>query len=213
MINNEDAFYTKDFALFSDIYEQIMEAPPAENEEIILEGVTVSGAGDVPDQYIERMRVKPECVVIKEEKESVILRFCSMAKYLRFVCRQHCWCNRIKSNGKEREMSHAIETAAHSLIGSLGEMASIMVSTGDERHGEQLLEFRGKLSESLLTVAFCGHFSAGKSTLVNRLCGRNLLPSSPIPTSANVVKIVNGESKAIITKLVHGQAQQLRSTH
>ncbi|MFC5652081.1 dynamin family protein, partial [Paenibacillus solisilvae] len=106
-------------------------------------------------------------------------------------------------------MSHPTETAAHSLIGSLGEMASIMVSTGDEQHAEQLIELRGKISENQLTVAFCGHFSAGKSTLVNRLCGTNLLPSSPIPTSANVVKIVNGESKAIITKLVQGQAQQL----
>ena len=65
--------YTKDFALFSDIYEQIMEAPPAENEEIILEGVTVSGAGDVPYQYIERMRVKPECVVMKERERNITI--------------------------------------------------------------------------------------------------------------------------------------------
>lgn len=65
--------YTKDFALFSDIYEQIMEAPPEENEEIILEGVTVSGAGDVPDQYIERMRVKPECVVMKERERNITI--------------------------------------------------------------------------------------------------------------------------------------------
>ncbi|GGD64759.1 NAD/NADP transhydrogenase alpha subunit [Paenibacillus nasutitermitis] len=65
--------YTKDFALFSDIYEQIMEAPPEENEEVIIEGVTVSGAGDVPDQYIERMRVKPEVVVMKERERSVTI--------------------------------------------------------------------------------------------------------------------------------------------
>lgn len=65
--------YTKDFALFSDIYEQIMENPPEENEEIVLEGVTVSGAGDVPDQYLERMRVKPECVVMKEKERGVTI--------------------------------------------------------------------------------------------------------------------------------------------
>ncbi|BBH19680.1 hypothetical protein Back11_10250 [Paenibacillus baekrokdamisoli] len=106
-------------------------------------------------------------------------------------------------------MSHPMQTAAHSLVDALGEMASIMVSTGDERHAEQLLALQSKLSESQLTIAFCGHFSAGKSTLVNRLCGTNLLPSSPIPTSANVVKIVNGEPKAIIKKLVDGQVEQL----
>nr|WP_255807287.1 dynamin family protein [Cohnella mopanensis] len=47
-----------------------------------------------------------------------------------------------------------------------------------------------------MTVAFCGHFSAGKSTLVNTLCGASLLPASPIPTSANVVTVVNGEPYA-----------------
>ena len=67
-------------------------------------------------------------------------------------------------------MSHAIETAAHSLIGSLGEMASIMVSTGDERHAEQLLELRGKLSESLVDGCFLrsllsGQVDAGESVM------------------------------------------------
>ncbi|UVI27804.1 NAD/NADP transhydrogenase alpha subunit [Paenibacillus spongiae] len=65
--------YTKDFGLFSDIYEEVMEAPPAENEEKIIEGVTVSGAGEVPDQYIERMRVKPEVVVMKEKERNVTI--------------------------------------------------------------------------------------------------------------------------------------------
>ncbi|MBB3110436.1 hypothetical protein FHS18_002503 [Paenibacillus phyllosphaerae] len=65
--------YTKDFGLFSDIYEQVMESPPAENEEKVIEGVTVSGAGEVPDQYIERMRVKPEVVVMREKGRNVTI--------------------------------------------------------------------------------------------------------------------------------------------
>lgn len=65
--------YTRDFALFSDIYEQVMEAPPEENEEIVIEGVTVSGAGEVPEQYIERMRLKPEVVVMKEKERNIMI--------------------------------------------------------------------------------------------------------------------------------------------
>jgi len=65
--------YTKDFGLFSDIYELIMEAPPVENEEKIIEGVTVSDAGDVPDQYIERMRLKPEVVVMREKERNITI--------------------------------------------------------------------------------------------------------------------------------------------
>ena len=72
-------------------------------------------------------------------------------------------------------------------------MAPIMAAAGDEGDAKRLLELLSKLDDGQLTVAFCGHFSAGKSTLVNRLCGTELLPSSPIPTSANVVSIRNGE--------------------
>ncbi|MBS4217358.1 dynamin family GTPase [Bacillus sp. FJAT-49711] len=54
-------------------------------------------------------------------------------------------------------------------------------------------EKAGKLVKKMVDrefiVAFSGHFSAGKSTMINSLVGENILPSSPIPTSANLVKI------------------------
>jgi len=65
--------YTNNFELFSDIYEQVLESPPQENEDIIVEGVTVSGSGDVPDQYIDRMRQKPEVVVMKERERNIMI--------------------------------------------------------------------------------------------------------------------------------------------
>ncbi|WP_259391387.1 dynamin family protein [Paenibacillus sp. 1011MAR3C5] len=71
--------------------------------------------------------------------------------------------------------------------------SAAMAETGDPIRARQARELTSKLTEGRLTVALCGHFSAGKSTLVNRLCGAQLLPSSPIPTSANVVSIRGGE--------------------
>ena len=65
--------YTNNFELFSDIYEQVLESPPEENEDIVIEGVTVSGSGDVPDQYIDRMRVKPEVVVMREKERNIMI--------------------------------------------------------------------------------------------------------------------------------------------
>lgn len=65
--------YTNNFELFSDIYEQVLEAPPQENEDIVIEGITVSGSGDVPDQYIDRMRTKPEVVVMKEKERNIMI--------------------------------------------------------------------------------------------------------------------------------------------
>jgi small GTP-binding protein len=80
-----------------------------------------------------------------------------------------------------------------SIAGAIAEAAGAMAAAGDNKHAKQAQELDSKLTEGLLTVAFCGHFSAGKSTLINRLCGARLLPSSPIPTSANVVSIRGGE--------------------
>jgi len=57
------------------------------------------------------------------------------------------------------------------------------------KKGEDLL---AKASRNEYAIGFCGHFSAGKSTLINELLGETILPSHPIPTSANIVKIHHG---------------------
>ncbi|MDQ6418166.1 dynamin family protein [Paenibacillus sp. LHD-117] len=76
---------------------------------------------------------------------------------------------------------------------ALRNIGAEMDAAGDHQRAVQAQELNSKLTEGRLTVALCGHFSAGKSTLVNALCGAKLLPSSPIPTSANVVSIRGGE--------------------
>ncbi|HTG71142.1 MAG TPA: hypothetical protein VL921_17925 [Candidatus Udaeobacter sp.] len=65
--------YTNNFELFSDIYEQVLESPPEENEDLVVEGITVSGSGDVPEQYIERMRAKPEVVVMRDKERNIMI--------------------------------------------------------------------------------------------------------------------------------------------
>ncbi|WP_373229645.1 dynamin family protein [Cohnella sp.] len=79
---------------------------------------------------------------------------------------------------------------------ALERMSILAKSHGDAVHAEKFRELSDKLKLNRLTVAFCGHFSAGKSSLVNALCGAVLLPASPIPTSANVVTIINGRPSA-----------------
>lgn len=94
-----------------------------------------------------------------------------------------------RSSGMEQE----------SLRESLIRMAEFVREEGDGEQRDKYRELAAKLERGYLTVAFCGHFSAGKSSLVNALCGSRLLPTSPIPTSANVVTIRNGEPSARMT--------------
>ena len=58
---------------------------------------------------------------------------------------------------------------------------------------DRLQKLTNKQQEKQFEVAFCGHFSAGKSTILNTILGAEVLPTSPIPTSANIIGIKNGE--------------------
>ncbi|MFI2855691.1 dynamin family protein [Paenibacillus sp. JSM ZJ436] len=68
----------------------------------------------------------------------------------------------------------------------------------DESSAELAKDLQRKQEAKELTLAFCGHFSAGKSSMINALCGKKVLPSGPVPTSANIVTIRNGDAKAVI---------------
>lgn len=82
--------------------------------------------------------------------------------------------------------------------GTITRLASQMQSAGDHLHADKLRQLQNKLDSGQFYIAFCGHFSAGKSSLINKLCGKPLLPSSPIPTSANIVSLSSGEPEAAI---------------
>ncbi len=53
-------------------------------------------------------------------------------------------------------------------------------------------------SKNTLSIALSGHFSAGKSSLINHLTGVPILPTSPIPTSANQITIAHGDLEVVV---------------
>lgn len=77
-------------------------------------------------------------------------------------------------------------------INMLDEMYRHFIENGDQERAEQLLQLYEKYDQEKWVLAFCGHFSAGKSTMINAWWGSNVLPTSPIPTSGNVVTIQKG---------------------
>ena len=57
--------YTKDFAAFSDVYEEIINTPLEDNEEKSIEGIVFSDSGEISEEYVTRLKTKPEVVVMK----------------------------------------------------------------------------------------------------------------------------------------------------
>ena len=48
-----------------------------------------------------------------------------------------------------------------------------------------------------LVFSFIGHYSAGKSSLINHLIGQDILPSSPVPTTSNTVSVQISDDEKI----------------
>ncbi|WP_217585501.1 dynamin family protein [Lentibacillus saliphilus] len=73
-----------------------------------------------------------------------------------------------------------------------------MIEHNDHVNAHKLLDLYSKQRQKQTIISFAGHFSAGKSSMINALLGEDILPKSPIPTSANIVRITSGEGVARI---------------
>ncbi|TWT28354.1 dynamin family protein [Planomicrobium sp. CPCC 101110] len=61
--------------------------------------------------------------------------------------------------------------------------------------------FAKKVLKNNFIIGFAGHFSSGKSSMINALTGETLLPSSPIPTSANIVNVQKADADFAIVNM------------
>jgi len=71
----------------------------------------------------------------------------------------------------------------------------VMTAHEDKENADKILDLYEKQRDMEKMISFTGHFSAGKSSMINALLDEDILAKSPIPTSANIVKISSGEGK------------------
>lgn len=67
-----------------------------------------------------------------------------------------------------------------------------MKRNGDDKNARKVRDLYQKYYNQQQSISFVGHFSAGKSSFINAILQENILPASPIPTSANIVQITSG---------------------
>jgi hypothetical protein len=65
--------YTNNYETFSELFESIQDLNLSENEEREIEGITVSNSGEIPEDYIEMMRAKPEVAVMKVKRKNITI--------------------------------------------------------------------------------------------------------------------------------------------
>lgn len=87
------------------------------------------------------------------------------------------------------------ERSRQELLYKTGALYEQLIENQDEKRAAKLASVVKKAADEEIYIAFTGHYSAGKSSLLNCLLMENILPTSPIPTSANLVVIRNGEKR------------------
>lgn len=81
------------------------------------------------------------------------------------------------------------------LIQVAGEMRSLAEKLGDSSRGIEISRIQTALGQDSIKVAVIGEFKGGKSTLVNALIGKELLPTWTDECSAAIVQLRYGENQ------------------
>jgi len=90
------------------------------------------------------------------------------------------------------------------LDGALDELASL----GTERDRERLTALRDRLDSARLRVLVAGEAKRGKSTLINALLGRDVLPSGVTPLTAVTTTVRYGEDEHAEAKFRDGHEEK-----
>ncbi len=78
---------------------------------------------------------------------------------------------------------------------------------GENNRAEGLTKLRELLPDSKLRVVVFGEFNHGKSTLINALLGRIVLPAKLIPTTGHITQIVFGTDEEVRVRFLDNRSE------
>lgn len=84
------------------------------------------------------------------------------------------------------------------LLGALQNTAANFAQSGRKKAAEEIAKIYERGTRNFFTVAVVGEFSRGKSTFVNELLGKEVLPSSDLPTTAMLTRIRNSDTEVMV---------------
>ncbi len=79
----------------------------------------------------------------------------------------------------------------------LNKCVSLVTDANEPYLADELRHIEIKLKQKTFRIAVVGEFSRGKSTLINRILGRDLLPVHPVPKTGPLTSIVYGASECV----------------
>jgi hypothetical protein len=78
---------------------------------------------------------------------------------------------------------------------------------GEHRRTVHIKGLRNQLNRTDLHVIVFGEFSKGKSTLINALLGREVLPARLVPTTGHITRVVFDQSETVRARFIDGREE------
>jgi len=94
-------------------------------------------------------------------------------------------------------------------VKDLQALAARVREEGRQDFANALSAVLGKLSENRLNLAVLGEFKRGKSTLINALLGRPLLPMAVVPLTSVITVVEYGEALRVEARFKDGRKETI----
>lgn len=94
------------------------------------------------------------------------------------------------------------------VLGTLDELLSLARGLVAEGRHSNLAAARARVAEDRFNLVVLGEFKRGKSTLINALLGREVLPTGVLPLTSVVTAIGPGERDRLLIRYTDGHEQQ-----
>jgi len=93
-------------------------------------------------------------------------------------------------------------------LGALDELGSLAEGLLGETPRRHLAAARARLAEDRLNLVVLGEFKRGKSTLINALLGRDVLPTGVVPLTSVVTAVAEGEHDRLSIAFQDGREEE-----
>lgn len=90
---------------------------------------------------------------------------------------------------EKKQVADSSIRLSRKLTDALDDLMSYLQASGQKSLIPEAVKIRKEIERRRFTVAVVGEFSKGKSTLINRLLGKDFLPTGNLPTTAMLTKI------------------------
>ena len=103
--------------------------------------------------------------------------------------------------------NRGVPSVAQNLIQALQTVEERLHAVGENDQSKLFAELRASFEDTDLRVVIFGEFNRGKSTLINALLGRCVLPAKLIPTTGHVTRLVHGLREKVCIGMLDGSTQ------